>query len=82
MIDIGGGWYMWESAKGLPPLKRPTLSKNAQDKEDEIQKNYMKLISGGMIGNSNYIGTSLNGWIQEILSKGINLFQFLQFVFT
>ena len=22
MTDIGGGWYMKKSAKGLPPLKR------------------------------------------------------------
>ena len=26
----------------------------------------MKLISGGMIGDFNYIGTSLNGLIQEV----------------
>ena len=65
MTEIGGGWYMGKSAKWLPPLKRPTLSKKAQDKEDKIKKNYMKLMSGGMIGNFNYIGTTLNGWIQE-----------------
>ena len=42
----------------------------------------MKLISGGMIGNSNYIGTSLNGWIQEVEPKGINTFQFIQEMFA
>ena len=47
-------------AKGVPPLRRSTLSKKSQDKEDE-NKNYMRLISGGNIINSNYIGTSLNG---------------------
>ena len=30
MIEIGGGWYMKKSAKGLPPLKIPTLSKKSQ----------------------------------------------------
>ena len=39
---------------------------------------YMKLISGGMIGNSNYIGTSVDGWIQKLSLKGINPIQFLQ----
>ena len=46
--------------KGLPPLRRPKLSKKSQDKEDEIKKNYMRLIGIGIIGNYNYIGTSLN----------------------
>ena len=27
MTDIGGGWYMEKSAKGLPPLKISKLSK-------------------------------------------------------
>ena len=60
MTDIGGGWYMEKSAQGLPPLRRTKLSKKTQENQDEI-KNYMKLISGGMIGNSNCIGTNLNG---------------------
>ena len=38
MTNICGGWYMGKSAKGLPPSKRPKLSKKAQEKEDEIQK--------------------------------------------
>ena len=38
----------------------------------------MRLISGIIIGDSNYIGTSLNELIQELKSKGINPFQFLQ----
>ena len=29
-----------KSAKGLPPLRRSTLSKKSQDKEDEIKKLY------------------------------------------
>ena len=37
MTEIGGGWYMEKSAKGLPPLRRSTISKKAQDKEDEIK---------------------------------------------
>ena len=44
-------------------------------------KNYMKLIRGGMIGNSNYIGTRLNGLIQEVKSKGKNLFSFFKTIF-
>ena len=35
-----------KSAKGLPPLRRPKLSKKPQEKQDEIKKIYMKLISG------------------------------------
>ena len=27
LTDIGGGWYMGESARGLPPLKRTKLGK-------------------------------------------------------
>ena len=41
----------------------------------------MRLIGIGMIGNSNYIGTSLNESIQEVKSKGKNLIQFLQFIY-
>ena len=61
MTKIGGGWYMKKITKGLTPLRIPKLSKKAQEKQDEIKNIYMKLISGGIIGNSNYIGTSLNG---------------------
>ena len=61
MTDIGGGWYMEKSAKGLPPLRRTKLSKNNNRRRMEFKYIYMKLISGGIIGNSNYIGTSLNG---------------------
>ena len=39
MTDIGGGWYMEKSARGLPPLKRTKLSKKAQERQDYIQKN-------------------------------------------
>ena len=49
--------------KGLPPLKSTKLSKKAQDRHDLIKKHSMDLIGGGMIGNSNCIGTSLNGLI-------------------
>ena len=52
---------MGKIAKGLPPLKRSKISNTAQDKQYKIQENCMKRISGGMIGNSNCIGTSLNG---------------------
>ena len=70
-------WWMvyGKITKGLPPLRRPKLSKKAQEKEDGIKK-YMKLIGMGIIGNSNYIGTSLSGSIQEVKSKGKNPFSF------
>ena len=42
----------------------------------------MKLISGGMVGDFNYIRTSLNGFIQEVKLKGIDAIQFLQISFT
>ena len=42
----------------------------------------MKLIGGGMIGNFKYIGTRLNGLIQEVKSKGKTPFQFLKNIFT
>ena len=64
--------------KGLPPLKRTKLSKKAQDRHDLIKKNFMNLIGGGMIGNSNYIGTCLNGLILNQPPKELNPFQFLQ----
>ena len=38
MIEIGGGWYMEKNNKGLPPLRRPKISKKSQQKEDEIKK--------------------------------------------
>ena len=79
MTEIGGGWYMKKSAKGLPPPRRPKLSKKAQYKEYEIKEKYMRLISGGIIVNSNYIGTSLNGLIQEVKSKGKTIFSFFNF---
>ena len=44
---------MEKSAKGISSLRRTKLSKKSQENKDEIKKNYMKLLSGGMIGNSN-----------------------------
>ena len=49
MTDIGGGRYMKKSARVLPPSRLTKLSKKEQERQDEIKKNYMKLISGGMI---------------------------------
>ena len=48
---------MKKITQGLPPLRIPKLSKKSQEKDYEI-KNYTKLIGIGMIGDSNYIGTS------------------------
>ena len=41
----------------------------------------MKLIGIGILENSNYIGTSLSGSIQEVKSKGKDPIQFLQFFY-
>ena len=68
--------------RGIPPSRRTKLTKKAQERQDEIQKNYMKLISGGMIGNSNYIGTILNELILNITPKELKSFMFLQKSFT
>ena len=38
----------------------------------------MNIIGGGMIGNSNCIGTNLNGLIPNQTPKELNPFQFLQ----
>ena len=38
MTDIGGGWYMGKSARGLPPLRRTKLSNKSQEKQDVIKK--------------------------------------------
>ena len=38
MTDIGGGWYLAKSARGLPPLNRTKLSKKSQESQDYIQK--------------------------------------------
>ena len=51
--------------KGIPPLRRPKLSKSDKRKMMKYTiKIYKKLIGIGMIGDSNYIGTSLSGSIQ------------------
>ena len=38
MTDIGRGWYMGKTAKGLPASRRTKLSKKSQERQDEIQK--------------------------------------------
>ena len=48
-------------SKGIPPLRGTILSKKVQGKQDEIQKIYIKLISGGMIEDLYCIGRILNG---------------------
>ena len=48
--------------KGTTTVEDKKLSKKAQKRDDLIFKK-INLIGGGMIGNSNYIGTCLNGLI-------------------
>ena len=43
-----------------------------------LKTHFFNLICGGMIGNSNYIGTCLNGLIRNQHPKELNPFQFLQ----
>ena len=43
----------------------------------KLNRNYTLLIGIGIIGNSNYIGTSLSGLIQEVKPKKKPI-QFLQ----
>ena len=38
LTDIGGEQYLAKSDRGLPPLKRTKLSKQAQERQDYIQK--------------------------------------------
>ena len=38
MTDIGGGWYIGKSARGLPPLNKTKPSKKSQERQDVIQK--------------------------------------------
>ena len=73
---------MEKSAKGLPPLKRTKLSKNHNKGRMKFKRNYMKLISGGMNIDSNYIGTILNGLILNLTPKELDPFLFLQKRFT
>ena len=44
----------------------------------ELNVNYTLLIGIGMIGNSNYIGTSLSELIQEVQSKEKHLLSFFK----
>ena len=66
--------------KGLPPRRRQKIGKNHKRRRMKLKK-YMKLIGGGMIGYSNYIGTSLNVLTQEVKLKGKIPFQFLHFFY-
>ena len=78
ITDIGGGWCLEKCEKGLPPLKRTEISKKAQERDDIIFKNFLNIIGGGIIGNSNCIGTSLNRLILNQTPKELNPIQFLQ----
>ena len=73
---------MEKSDRGLPPLRRTKLSKKSQERQDGIKYIYMKLISGGIIGNSNCIGTNFNGSILNLTPKELNPFLILQKRFT
>ena len=55
--------------KILPQLRRPKLSKKAQENMIKQKINYKRLTGIGRIGNYNFIGTSLSGLTQELKSK-------------
>ena len=48
----------------LPRLNKRKLFKKSQEKEDEIEKSYRRLIQIGIIGNFRYIEINLSGGIQ------------------
>ena len=69
---IDRNWWWVEGGKitkGIPPLIKQKLSKNNNRKMIKLNGNYTLLIAIVMIGNSNYIGTSLSGLIQEVKSN-------------
>ena len=39
VTDIGVSWYMKQTSKNLPPLRKQKLSKKAQEKDDRIKSN-------------------------------------------
>ena len=43
-----------------------------------FKRNCINLIGGGMIGDSNFIGTSVNGLILNQPPKELNPFQFIE----
>ena len=61
ITDIGGGWYLEKCAKGLLPLKRTKKVNRHKRGMILLKTNFFNIIGGGMIGDSNYIGTCLNG---------------------
>ena len=64
MTGIGSHWYIGKTTKGLPLLIKQTLSKKAQEKIIKLKGNYTLITVIGMIGNYNYIVTSLSELIQ------------------
>ena len=65
MTEIGGWWYMEKNQRVCHHLGNRIKLKQHKKKMIELNINYTILIGIGMIGNSNYIGTSLSGLIQE-----------------
>ena len=63
-------------------MRRTKLSKKSQERQDDIQKKLYEANSGGIIGNSNCIGTNLNGWILNLPPTEINPIVFLKKRFT
>ena len=82
ITDIGGGWYLKKSQKGLPQLREQNLVKRHRKGRILLKTNSFNIICGGMIGNSNYIGTCLNGLIQKQHLKELKPFQFPCFHFS
>ena len=65
--DTSGQWFIEKNAKGIPPLERNTLGKKPNKRMMKLNLNCMMIIGGGMIGDSNYIGTCLNGFSRLVL---------------
>ena len=68
MTEIGGGWYMEKLLSDYHHLGDQNRVKNYKRKMTRLKK-YTKLIVIGMIGNYNYVVTSLSGSVKEVKSK-------------
>ena len=52
--------------KGIPPIRKKTLSKKAQEKMIKLKGNYILIIEIIMIRDYKYIGKILSGLTKEV----------------
>ena len=82
MTEIGGGWYMGKSSKGIPPLRISKISKKAQDKEDKIRKKLYEANKWQNYWKSQLHWYNLEWVNQRSKRKRKNPIQFLQISIT